>query len=643
MPELGRPVTDLALRALDPVTREPLIRFEVVEDVAEGDHTTVFEAELIVPALAAQIDDRVEPSSGSLDPGADLGCVERRGDDQADRVGVAGNLQWGVERMDGEIGMSLRERSRRVGAPAEDLDPMVGQRGEGLVHQVAGTENHYGRAVGQVPLGELAVRAPTETEQMIGPHALGVGDQSLHPGRRAAAGRALGGPHREILELPHHLGLADERGVQSADHFEEEPVGVLTQIDLVTGLEIVTGNLVDVDDGDLADTRLPHERTVVLRGEVAARLAVEDGNRICHERNLRKWRTGFCHGFVGRVDFPVFFVRSSGSMADRIGILVAQLGTPDAPTAPAVRRYLRQFLGDRRVVDLNPVLWWAILNGVILVKRPAESAALYRKVWTEEGSPLLVISEAQAKGLAERLGEIAGEVEIRAEVAMRYGNPSTGSAIGRLIEWGATRILLFPMYPQYSAATTGSTYDEVFDELKKKRAIPTLRVVPPYFDDPAYIGALAQSVRDKVASLDERPEKILISFHGIPQRYADLGDPYPRHCHATARALAREMGWREEDYLVTFQSRFGREPWLQPYTDETFIRLGREGLGRLLVICPGFTTDCLETIDEISNLGREQFEGAGGGRLERVDCLNASPRWLEAMAGIARRELSGWI
>ena len=329
-------------------------------------------------------------------------------------------------------------------------------------------------------------------------------------------------------------------------------------------------------------------------------------------------------------------------MSRRIGILIGQLGTPDAPTAPAVRTYLRQFLGDRRVVDLNPALWWMILNGVILVKRPAESAALYEKVWTEQGSPLLLISEGQAKGLEKRLQSSLEGAEIRAEVAMRYGNPSTGAAIDRLIDWGADRILLFPMYPQYSAATTGSTYDEVFAELGKKRFIPTLRVVPPYYDEPHYVRALAESVREKLASMTEAPRKIMISFHGIPQRYADLGDPYPEHCRATAAALAKEMGWGEDDFLVTFQSRFGREPWLQPYTDETLIRLGGEGLESILVLCPGFTADCLETIDEIGNLGREQFEGAGGGHLDRVECLNDSQRWLDAMAEIASRELSGW-
>jgi ferrochelatase len=330
-------------------------------------------------------------------------------------------------------------------------------------------------------------------------------------------------------------------------------------------------------------------------------------------------------------------------MAKRIGILLGQLGTPDAPTASAVRRYLRQFLSDRRVVDLNPVLWWLILNGIVLVTRPRKTAALYRNVWTEEGSPLLRISKAQAASLQERLNAGPDDVEIRVEVAMRYGNPSTGLAVDTLCAWGAEKILLFPMYPQYSAATTASTCDEVFRELSRRRLVPALRVVPPYYDDPGYIGALAQSVREKLAAMTTRPDKVLISFHGIPQRYAALGDPYPSHCLATAAALAREMGWKDDDTLVTFQSRFGKEPWLQPYTDTTLKKLGAEGVKSVLALCPGFTADCLETIDEIGNLGREQFHSTGGETLDLVACLNDRPQWIDAMSAIARRELAGWM
>ncbi|MFN2238220.1 MAG: ferrochelatase [Thermoanaerobaculia bacterium] len=328
-------------------------------------------------------------------------------------------------------------------------------------------------------------------------------------------------------------------------------------------------------------------------------------------------------------------------MNRKTGILIGQLGTPDAPTAPAVRRYLRQFLSDRRVVDLNPLLWKAILEGIILRTRPAQSAALYRKVWTDEGSPLLTVSRSQASGLERALA--AGGMEVKAEVAMRYGNPSTGSAIEKLLEWGAERILLFPMYPQYSAPTTGSTYDETFRMLLARRYVPALRVVPPYFDHPSYIAALSESVREALASLPAPPDKILISFHGIPQRYADLGDPYPAHCAATADALAKAMGWSADSYLVTFQSRFGREPWLHPYTDETLKRLGADGVKRIVALCPGFTADCLETIDEIGNLGAEQFIEGGGEELHLVPCLNDRSRWLSAMTEIATAELQGWI
>lgn len=328
-------------------------------------------------------------------------------------------------------------------------------------------------------------------------------------------------------------------------------------------------------------------------------------------------------------------------MSERIGILVAQLGTPDAPTTTAVRTYLRQFLSDCRVVDLHRAVWLPILHGIVLNTRPAKSAGLYRKVWTADGSPLLNITRRQAAGLQERLA--ADGVECRAEVAMRYGNPSTGAAIRKLVEWGADRILLFPMYPQYSAATTGSTYDEVFDSLKTLRSVPALRVVPPYFQDSSYISVLAQSASDRIAGLSAPPDKVVLSFHGIPQRYASLGDPYPDHCLATARGLAEAMDWTSDDYVVTFQSRFGREPWLQPYTDETLASLGRQGLKNLLVLCPGFTADCLETIDEIGNLGHEQFRGTGGGSLHLVECVNDRADWLDAMSAIARRELAGWL
>lgn len=325
-------------------------------------------------------------------------------------------------------------------------------------------------------------------------------------------------------------------------------------------------------------------------------------------------------------------------MGGKTGILLAQLGTPDAPTTAAVRRYLAEFLADRRVVDLNRGVWWLVLNGIILRTRPAKSAELYRKVWTPEGSPLLCTTKAQAEALAKGLGG-----EVRVEVAMRYGNPSTASAIDTLCDWGAERILLFPMYPQYSAPTTGSTCDAVCEALPKRRFIPALRVVPPYYEHPRYIEALAASARQALARRARKPDRILISFHGIPQRYADLGDPYPRHCEATARALAKAMGWAAGDTILTYQSRFGREPWLHPYTDETLMGLGKAGVRDVMVLCPGFIADCLETIDEIGNLGAEQFRHGGGESLELVPCLNVREEWVAAMVGIAGEELCGWV
>jgi protoporphyrin/coproporphyrin ferrochelatase len=327
---------------------------------------------------------------------------------------------------------------------------------------------------------------------------------------------------------------------------------------------------------------------------------------------------------------------------DRIGVLVAQLGTPDAPTPEALRRYLRQFLSDPRVVERNRVLWWFILRLLVLPRRPHHSAALYRRIWTPEGSPLLVISNAQARALETALnGRDTGRFKVA--LGMRYGRPSLESAVGDLVAWGADRLLLFPMYPQYAGATTGSTYDEVFRQLSTVRAVPALRVVPPYFAHPAYIEALAHSGGEAAASLPRPPEKIILSFHGIPQRFVESGDPYASHCEATARALAARAGWADGTWLMTYQSRTGRQPWLRPYTDETLADLARNGTRRVMVMCPGFVADCLETIDEIAHVGQEQFRAAGGDTLHFVDGLNDRPRWIAAMTTIALEQLHGWL
>jgi len=325
----------------------------------------------------------------------------------------------------------------------------------------------------------------------------------------------------------------------------------------------------------------------------------------------------------------------------RIGVLLAQLGTPDAPTPAALRRYLREFLGDPRVVERNRVLWWFILRLLVLPRRPRRSAALYQRVWTPAGSPLLVTSRAQARALEADLNrQVPGRFKVA--LGMRYGSPSIASAVQELREWGADRLLLFPMYPQYAGPTTASTYDEVFRQLGMLRFVPSLRVVPPYYDHPAYVEALAESVREAMTSRPRPPEKVVISFHGIPQAFVDSGDPYASHCEATARSLAARAGWKEGSYVMAYQSRAGREPWLLPNTDDTFVELAQAGLRHIMVICPGFVTDCLETIDEIGYVGLQQFQAAGGETLQLVPCLNDRPQWIAAMTRIVLEQLQGW-
>jgi protoporphyrin/coproporphyrin ferrochelatase len=325
----------------------------------------------------------------------------------------------------------------------------------------------------------------------------------------------------------------------------------------------------------------------------------------------------------------------------RIGVLLGQLGTPDAPTPAALRRYLRQFLGDPRVVERNRLLWWFILRLLVLPRRPRRSAALYQRVWTKDGSPLLIISRAQARGLEQALNRQAPG-QFKVALGMRYGSPSVATAIRELVDWGAERLLLLPAYPQYAGPTTASTYDEVFRELSTYRYVPALRVVPPYFTHPGYIEPLAQSVREATSAMPRQPGKILVSFHGIPQSMVDNGDPYASHCEATARALAARAGWADGAWQICYQSRAGREPWLLPNTDDTLMELGRGGVRDVMVICPGFVADCLETIDEIGQVGLEQFRSAGGETLTLVPGLNDRPGWIAGMTDIVVEQLEGW-
>lgn len=327
-----------------------------------------------------------------------------------------------------------------------------------------------------------------------------------------------------------------------------------------------------------------------------------------------------------------------------IGVLLAQLGTPDAPTPQAVRTYLRQFLSDTRVVDLSPLFWQPLLRLVILNTRPKRSARLYQRIWTLEGSPLLLHSQAQAAGVQARLGE-----GYRVRLGMRYGNPSIASVLAAFDGEGIDRILVLPLYPQFSITTTGSIYDAVTDaafgrpgglQPDRRRKMPTLRYAAPYYTDAGYIAALAASLRPPIQA--NAPETVLFTFHGVPKRYVDEGDPYRRQCGVTARMLAEALGLEAGCWRVSFQSRFGREPWLQPYTDDTLRKLGAAGTRSLLIASPGFTADCLETIDEIGHEGRIVFEEAGGGQFTLAPCLNDHPAWLDALAAIARRETQGW-
>jgi ferrochelatase len=325
---------------------------------------------------------------------------------------------------------------------------------------------------------------------------------------------------------------------------------------------------------------------------------------------------------------------------ESLGVLMLNLGTPDAPTPTAVRRYLAEFLKDPRVVEIPRPLWWLILHGVILRVRPSRSARAYQAVWTDRGSPLLDVAQRQATGLQERLVQRFGK-GLRVELGMRYGNPSVAEALGRLKQANVRRLLVLPLYPQYSGTTTASVFDAVTDELSTWRWLPELRFINHYHDNPAYISAVAESIRTAWAEHGE-PERLLFSFHGIPKRYFMAGDPYHCHCHKTARMVVEQLGLAEDRWLVSFQSRVGRDEWLQPYTDETLKLWGSDGVKSVHVIAPGFSADCLETLEEIDVENRGYFLESGGESYHYIPCLNDDPAHLDMMVGLVEQHTAGW-
>ena len=325
----------------------------------------------------------------------------------------------------------------------------------------------------------------------------------------------------------------------------------------------------------------------------------------------------------------------------RIGVLLLNLGTPEATSYWPMRRYLREFLSDRRVIEVPRVKWWPILYLFILTLRPGRKGKDYDKIWNRERdeSPLKTITRSQS----EKLASVLGNDDIVVDWAMRYGHPATAAAIARLSTLGCDRLLFVPLYPQYAAATTASACDQAFRALMQLRWQPSVRVVPPYYDEPAYIQALAQSLRTASAGLDRVPEDVVISFHGMPQRNVDLGDPYYRQCLATSELVRTELAWPQAHWHTTFQSRFGREPWIEPATIETIERLAKSGVRRLLVIAPGFAADCLETLEELDMENRAVFLANGGESFAYVPCLNDSAAGVSVIEVLVRRELSGWI
>ncbi|MEJ2564587.1 MAG: ferrochelatase [Gammaproteobacteria bacterium] len=324
-----------------------------------------------------------------------------------------------------------------------------------------------------------------------------------------------------------------------------------------------------------------------------------------------------------------------------LGVLLVNLGSPDAPTTDAVRRYLAEFLRDPRVVEIPRPVWWLILHGMVLRFRPRRSAHAYQRVWTEDGSPLLTISRRQARAVQDALAARYGD-RVQVALAMRYGKPSVKTGLAQLREAGARRILVLPLYPQYSAATTATVFDAVSDELKSWRWVPELRFITHYHDDGAYLGALVNSIRESWVQHGE-PERLLFSFHGMPKRTLRAGDPYYCQCQKTARLVAERLGLPHDRWQVAFQSRFGRAEWLQPYTDKTLRQWARDGVKQVDVVCPGFAADCLETLEEIAMQNKETFLTAGGKSLRYIPALNERVDHIAALVELITSHLQGWL
>lgn len=323
---------------------------------------------------------------------------------------------------------------------------------------------------------------------------------------------------------------------------------------------------------------------------------------------------------------------------DRVGVLFVNLGTPDAPQKSDLKRYLKEFLSDPRIVEAPRWLWWLLLRLVILPRRSGKSAEAYREVWTERGSPLAYLSADLVEAVKTQL---AGEFEVECALAMRYGSPSVANVLDQMAAQQVRRLLIVPLYPQYSATTTASIFDAVTSHLQGRRWIPELRFINEYHQYDAWVQAMADHIAAQRAKLPQA-ERLILSFHGIPKRYFLNGDPYYCQCQASARRIAAALNLSEDEYIVTFQSRFGKEEWLQPYTDHTLERLGREGVKRVQVVCPGFAVDCLETLEEIAGENQEIFKAAGGEALDYIPALNAEPAHAAALANIVREHLQGW-